>query len=487
MSRINSQPATLPASRSFPQIAPSNTHPSTYSTTKDDQFPGYINTTLSSDNNDHDEILSATTSTVTTPGFDDYTPSKTIHHNDISLNGAPWMKEGILRFRKCDTVTMAKESKTTTNYNNNNRRMSGVTNEVLGKSLSGLLLNRSSLRQSRQQKKWKNVFAVVEKTQLKLFTFDHSSSNTSKLAITTPNPVHINPLSPPRRNSAPQFSHLGDGNWISNAKCVSTYNLMHSLAQTLPSNDNDSSFQGLWMLSVPNLLSSYPKDTILVFEAGTVEIANEFVITCNYWSAKLSVPPVSEIYSNIEYGWGHVLNLLPIDKNYSKEDPKIVKADLKRIHSEADNLLIYDWEPVLPMTDVNMIGSTNWSLTDDYLEYEQRNKLLDYLGELEQSLEKHNVLRVDIDVVFTPGGNNHKKAVLNWNKKKSNILKLLIQYKEYINALNFAILRKNDIEKNRKSLMNDIRNEKYIVKRFTIKSFRRSSAVSNLSYNNLKQ
>ncbi|KAK9492218.1 hypothetical protein V1508DRAFT_168037 [Lipomyces doorenjongii] len=48
-----------------------------------------------------------------------------------------------------------------------------------------------------------------------------------------------------------------------------------------------------------------------IFESGTAEIADEFVDTCNYWAARLSKEPLQGAVSNIEYGWsGNALSML---------------------------------------------------------------------------------------------------------------------------------------------------------------------------------
>lgn len=46
-----------------------------------------------------------------------------------------------------------------------------------------------------------------------------------------------------------------------------------------------------------------PNKTILLFLAGTQEIAEEFTYACNYWAARVSKEPLYEPVSSNEYGW----------------------------------------------------------------------------------------------------------------------------------------------------------------------------------------
>jgi PH/SEC7 domain-containing protein len=39
------------------------------------------------------------------------------------------------------------------------------------------------------------------------------------------------------------------------------------------------------------------------FQAGTDELVSEWVLTCNYWAARRSRPPLPGGVSNLDYGW----------------------------------------------------------------------------------------------------------------------------------------------------------------------------------------
>lgn len=58
-----------------------------------------------------------------------------------------------------------------------------------------------------------------------------------------------------------------------------------------------------WALILPN-------KTKLVFLAGTKEIADEFVYSCNYWAARVSKEPLVEAVTSNEFGWEKPISLL---------------------------------------------------------------------------------------------------------------------------------------------------------------------------------
>lgn len=49
-----------------------------------------------------------------------------------------------------------------------------------------------------------------------------------------------------------------------------------------------------------------PSGGTYFFQAGTQDLITEWVLTCNYWSARSSKEPLSGGVSNMEYGWNRV-------------------------------------------------------------------------------------------------------------------------------------------------------------------------------------
>jgi hypothetical protein len=56
---------------------------------------------------------------------------------------------------------------------------------------------------------------------------------------------------------------------------------------------------------------------VYFFQAGTEELVNEWVSTCNYWAARTSKEPLAGGVSNMEYGWNRVIDSAPHSKSIS--------------------------------------------------------------------------------------------------------------------------------------------------------------------------
>jgi hypothetical protein len=127
-----------------------------------------------------------------------------------------------------------------------------------------------------KNKNWMEVFVVIQKGQMNMFVFGSSSSG----------------------GGGSSSGVVGGGNWLSNAQSVGEHMLAHSLAHVLP----------------PPGLARRPHCFVLTlasgmgffFQAGTEELANEWVSTCNYWAARQSKEPLAGGVSNMEYGWSRV-------------------------------------------------------------------------------------------------------------------------------------------------------------------------------------
>lgn len=69
---------------------------------------------------------------------------------------------------------------------------------------------------------------------------------------------------------------------------------------------------------------------VYFFQAGTEELVNEWVQTCNYWAARQSKEPLAGGVSNMEYGWKRVSEVLQHGRSAS-DDESI------RVHDFTDN------------------------------------------------------------------------------------------------------------------------------------------------------
>lgn len=149
---------------------------------------------------------------------------------------------------------------------------------------------------------------------------------------------------------------------------------------------------------------------VYFFQAGTEELVNEWVSTCNYWAARTSREPLTGGVSNMEYGWNRVVDA-PHGRSVSDGDePQADQEDSmsmvsgKSSHSRfanwrdgasatvrvprgssprnsAERLFINDWKP--PMAP---------SVSSLHDEETQMEALRKHVETLKEELTKHNEL-----------------------------------------------------------------------------------------------
>lgn len=137
------------------------------------------------------------------------------------------------------------------------------------------------------------------------------------------------------------------------------------------------------------------------FQAGTDELVNEWVQTCNYWAARQSKEPLLGGVSNMEYGWNRVENMDDRTSSVSRDEPpshdvdptdtmsmrsgrsKLSKKDFTLRGSPfSDRTFIHDWKLPIPST----VPSTH----DEETQLEALQK---YESSLKTELQQHNDLR----------------------------------------------------------------------------------------------
>lgn len=130
---------------------------------------------------------------------------------------------------------------------------------------------------------------------------------------------------------------------------------------------------------------------VYFFQAGTEELVNEWVSTCNYWAARQSKEPLAGGVSNMEYGWNRVLDPDSSDavsvksgrsgrSKYSKKDfVATVRGDKS---PWGDRIFINDWKPPMPP-----------SVASVHDEETQMDALLKHVAALKEDLIQHNELR----------------------------------------------------------------------------------------------
>ncbi|KIY71151.1 hypothetical protein CYLTODRAFT_408393 [Cylindrobasidium torrendii FP15055 ss-10] len=293
--------------------------------------------------------------------------SISISDEELALLGAPWAKEGML-CRKQYWESANKRAK---------------------------------------DKAWLDVFVVIQKGDLSMFTFgEHGSGGGGA---------------------------MGGGNWLANANSVGAIQLTHSLAHALPPPGYNRQRPHCMVLTLSH-------GGVYFFQAGTEELVNEWVSTCNYWAARTSREPLTGGVSNMEYGWNRVVDA-PHGRSMSDgEEPQQDKEDSmsmvsgKSSHSrfanwrDAERLFINDWKP--PMAP---------SVSSLHDEETQMEALRKHVETLKEELTKHNELLQPMQALFQPRSANGLKAQSNFEKKSQYLLTEIVKYDVYIDSLQAAM------------------------------------------------
>ncbi|KAG1832446.1 hypothetical protein EV424DRAFT_1313024 [Suillus variegatus] len=300
-----------------------------------------------------------------------------ITDEELALLGAPWAKEGML-CRKQYWESAGKRAKS---------------------------------------KNWMDVFVVIQRGELNMFTFGDHGGGFSAV--------------------------VGGGNWLENAQSVGTVQLSHSLAHSLPPPGYNRQRPHCMVLTMAN-------GGVFFFQAGTEELVNEWVSTCNYWAARTSKEPLAGGVSNMEYGWNRVadaLNGRPTSDDQKLEHDRTDSMSVRsgrstrsklgwkesaatvRAHSPwSERLFINDWKPPIPP-----------SISSIHDEEAQLEALQKYVHMLKKDLKHHNELREPMNALYTPRSTNGAKAQSNWEKKSQFLLTENVKYDSYVDSLQSAM------------------------------------------------
>lgn len=392
------------------------------------QAVGFAGLLLSSMNKDDD----AASNSFPEDSFADFSQieAELAKEVELELHGAPWAKEGLLKYRPYIDPSTGKKSK---------------------------------------RKDWMEVFVVVQRGQLKMFSFDTKPGS----ATVVNSSRNINSLSRYNKDKKSTVDNVGAGNWMEKATLVDGYHLCHTMAQELPPTKKTRGFSSLWSLTLP-------QQGVLVFEAGTREIAKEYVYTCNYWAGRLSKEPFDEPVSSMEYGWGHALEALDTDEPTANSTANVGATVTNSSTSSSassssnnsnrypgDKVTIREWRP-----------SSQSLIVSDLNEETQYQNLKDYLISAEKNLYQHNVIRSKLSQAYSPNSSNLHKAFGNWERKSQYLLQQLVRYKIYVEALERAIKDKKDYDNDDKASSSDVNNNN------TTTSISSSTVFDSESYNN---
>ncbi|KAF7315734.1 Sec7-like domain belongs to guanine nucleotide exchange factors [Mycena indigotica] len=266
-----------------------------------------------------------------------------------------------------------------------------------------------------KDKAWLDVFVVIQKGELNMFVFGENGMGSS--------------------------GAVGGGNWLSNANSVGSVLLAHSLAHALPSPGYNRQRPYCMVLTLAN-------GGVYFFQAGTEELVNEWVSTCNYWAARTSKEPLAGGVSNMEYGWNRIdESSHGRAQSESEADP----SDVMSVRSGrstrskfgwrdgmgtmrgstspwADRIMINDWKPPMPPT-----------VASPHDEETQLEALRKHVTSLKRDLKQHNEYREPMSALYQPRSSNATKAQSNWEKKSQWLLTEIVKYDSYIDSLQMAM------------------------------------------------
>ncbi|POS82934.1 hypothetical protein EPUL_005568, partial [Erysiphe pulchra] len=324
-----------------------------------------------------------------------------LEDESLELHGAPWAKEGLVKHKH----------------------------------------HLESADKRARERNWTEVFAVIEKGYLSLFTFSGKSR---------------------RQKTKGKLSQgvVGGGNWQENAQNMGSFLLQQTIASALPSPGYSKARPHVWALSLPT-------GAVHLFQVGTPDVVKEFVSTANYWGARLSNHPLVGGISNIEYGWSDaVIHMLEIKSpSGTKDTPKrpttssrsrpsmsghnsvpssgrlsldLGTSGAPRPRIFGEKIMISDWTP-----PTQSMRASNLS------EQEQLSALISYVSGIEEELQKHNKLRTPMLQAFCPRQPNAQKAMANWEKKSAYLLREIVKFTTYIDSLQAALACKSKIYEER--------------------------------------
>lgn len=307
-----------------------------------------------------------------------------LEDESLQLAGAPWAKEGSLKHKH----------------------------------------HLDSVEKKAKDRNWNECFAVIQQGWMRLFSFSGTSRSARQKAKQRQNVV------------------VGGGNWMENAEEVCKFLLRQTIASGLPPPGYSKSRPHVWALSLPT-------GAVHLFQVGTPEIVREFVSTANYWSARLSKEPLVGGISNIEYGWGDaVVNRALVNSDSNRTPPSSAGQRPSLQSSIRSSIDQQTGRPKLPADRVNI---SDWrppqqSMTASSLPEEaQLSALQNYVWNIENELQRHNELRSPMALAFSPRHPNAAKAMANWERKSSYLLREIVKFRTYIDTLQAALVQKKKI------------------------------------------
>lgn len=371
----------------------------------------------------------------------------------LELQGSPYLKEGILKLKILNDDQQENNPEVSRKPTTNPSEWSFRSLFRTSSYQSTPNVNFTSLGGG----KFTENFVVVSKGELSIYSFDpkvvkkHQQKEKKLKQRRRSRLIDIDDINSMDEQLDEVVNNVGDGNWLKNAAKIGTYNLCSTFAQferhssgfTLSTSPSKKTI--IWSLSFPRISNRLPKK--FLFEAGTRQIAAEFINTCNFWASKITAIPTSEeSVSSIEYGWTNLDKLIARKEEFKK---------LKNISK---------WEQ-LPKG----VYLSNYTVNNDEDDTRARHlgmmrqfvKTVNYYNSLKMVLADFSKMKMkfikNLSSKNLSGSSNYNRVVTNFENKSSDYQAELKKYREYLIMLGFALQLRFDLqEENDECLMDDI-------------------------------
>ena len=195
-----------------------------------------------------------------------------------------------------------------------------------------------------------------------------------------------------------QAGRVIDARFQETANHVGSLQLAHSLAHALPPPGYNRQRPYCMVLTLAS-------SAVYFFQAGTEELVNEWVQTCNYWAARQSKEPLAGGVSNMEYGWNRVSEVLQHGRSASDDESIRVRdfTDNASVRSGRSNHSrfgrIKEGAATLRVGNSDRTTISEWkpplapSVPSSHDEEAQLGALKKHVSVLTRELQEHNELR----------------------------------------------------------------------------------------------
>ncbi|KAK6460877.1 Sec7 domain-containing protein [Scheffersomyces coipomensis] len=354
----------------------------------------------------------------------------------LELQGSPYLKEGLLKLK---ILHNDQQDETSSNAHSNGPSNASITSTSTTRSFFSFFGgNRNSNKREPtntttgtssslipMNNKFNENFVVVSKGQLSLYSFDPKIIKKHQQMVRKLKQTQM------YNKEEDIDSAIGDGNWLKNAANVGNYNLCSTFAKLEKSihNTQPSGKTYVWSLSFPRISNkkSFKK---FLFEAGTKEIALEFINTCNFWASKITaIPTLEESVSSIEYGWTNLDYLIQQRVNFKK----------------SKNIMKYESLP----RGIYLTNSSN----NNYGLMKQFGKTLNYYNNLKNLYQEFLSMKQRFLKNFPIkqfNGSNYSRIIHNYDLKIEDYKEELNKYKNYLILIGFGLQLRFDLETEQK-------------------------------------